>query len=289
MARACRPEAVPRFVLWLLPALLRLPARGALPLVGGDTVAPCMLHGKASCGPAPAAGDGKPPKGSIEYETGKQTEKLKRDIANAESSNDSAASDLKWERLERLLGASKKWLAQKRRAKGVLRRGEGAYLPDKDAEVEVHYEGATHDGNIFDSTRLRPLTAGTSAPAGRRDEETGEKGQPATISLAAPGRRRARLRSRRMYAAREGLQLMVEGDKWLFYIPKVGRPRAQRRHRAPRARASRPIHQCELAYGRESKGDGDIPGGPGDALLFTVDLLRIVSGKVMTKEETERL
>eukprot|EP00662_Eupelagonemidae_sp_cell21_P018334 gene18334-26480_t len=31
------------------------------------------------------------------------------------------------------------------------------------------------------------------------------------------------------------------------------------------------------------------PAKPGDALLFTVDLLRIVSGKVMTKEETERL
>ena len=95
----------------------------------------------------------------------------------------------------------------------VLRPGTGTKHPRSTTTVRVHYSGWTTDGQMFDSSVLR--------------------GEPAQFSLEGviPG-------------WREGLQLMVEGEKTRFWIP------------------------ANLAYAHK-------PGKPQGMLVFDVELLAI--------------
>jgi len=82
----------------------------------------------------------------------------------------------------------------------VLRKGKGTKHPTKDSRVTVHYTGWTTDGKMFDSSVMR--------------------GMPATFPL-----------KRVIPGWTEGVQLMVEGDKFRFWIPEElaykGRPGPQ--------------------------------------------------------------
>jgi peptidylprolyl isomerase len=97
----------------------------------------------------------------------------------------------------------------------VLTKGKGAKHPTPASRVQVHYTGWTTDGKSFDSSVMR--------------------GQPAMfpVGRVIPG-------------WTEGLQLMVEGDKFRFWIPE------------------------ELAY----KGRP----GPQGMLVFDVELISIMEG-----------
>jgi peptidylprolyl isomerase len=95
----------------------------------------------------------------------------------------------------------------------VLKPGSGKNHPSATSRVEVHYSGWTTDGKMFDSSVMR--------------------GKPAQFPL-----------NRVIPGWTEGLQLMVEGEKSIFWIPE------------------------ELAY----KGR---PGAPAGMLVFEVELLKI--------------
>jgi FKBP-type peptidyl-prolyl cis-trans isomerase FklB len=98
----------------------------------------------------------------------------------------------------------------------VITMGRGV-KPAATDKVRVHYHGTTIDGIVFDSSV--------------------ERGEPTTFGLnqVIPG-------------WTEGLQLMPEGSKFIFYIPS------------------------ELAYGDRGAGD-DIK--PGATLIFEVELLKV--------------
>jgi FKBP-type peptidyl-prolyl cis-trans isomerase FklB len=98
----------------------------------------------------------------------------------------------------------------------VITMGKGI-KPVATDNVKVHYHGTTIDGVVFDSSV--------------------ERGQPATFGL-----------NQVIAGWTEGLQLMSEGSKFIFYIP------------------------AELAYGDRGAGS-DIK--PGAALIFDVELLEI--------------
>ena len=95
----------------------------------------------------------------------------------------------------------------------VLQPGTGTTRPDHDDVVTVHYSGWTTSGELFDSSYLR--------------------GAPATFPIADA-----------VSGFREGVQLMVEGEKRRFWIPE------------------------DLAY----KGQ---PGAPPGMLVFDVELISI--------------
>ncbi|WP_409440406.1 FKBP-type peptidyl-prolyl cis-trans isomerase [Psychromonas sp. GE-S-Ul-11] len=98
----------------------------------------------------------------------------------------------------------------------VLEKGEGTEHPTAKSKVKVHYHGTLIDGTVFDSSV--------------------ERGEPISFGLnqVIPG-------------WTEGVQLMVEGDKFRFFIPS------------------------RLAYGNRSAGK--IPAG--SLLIFDVELLKI--------------
>ena len=98
----------------------------------------------------------------------------------------------------------------------VLKPGTGKEHPTANSRVTVHYTGWTKDGKMFDSSVVR--------------------GSPATFSLShvIPG-------------WTEGVQLMVVGEKALFWIP------------------------AKLAYGDQPKR----PGAPSGQLTFEIELLHI--------------
>lgn len=98
----------------------------------------------------------------------------------------------------------------------VLQAGTGTVHPKMTDHVTVHYEGSLIDGTVFDSSikRDRPISFGLD---------------------------------RVIAGWREGLPLMVVGDKTRFFIPP------------------------DLAYGEQWAGD--IP--PNSALIFDVELLGI--------------
>jgi len=98
----------------------------------------------------------------------------------------------------------------------VLEKGEGTVHPTAESNVEVHYHGTLMDGTVFDSSVDRDKTISFG------------------LNQVIPG-------------WTEGLQLMVEGDKFRFYIPS------------------------KLAYG--NRGVGKIPAG--SLLIFEVELLKI--------------
>jgi len=95
----------------------------------------------------------------------------------------------------------------------VLQPGTGTSKPDHDDTVTVHYTGWTTDGRLFDSSLTR--------------------GEPATFPIAdtVPG-------------FREGVQLMVEGEKRRLWIPE------------------------DLGYAGQ-------PGAPRGMLVFDVELVKI--------------
>lgn len=98
----------------------------------------------------------------------------------------------------------------------VLVKGDGDKHPIADSTVRVHYHGTLLDGSVFDSSV--------------------ERGEPISFPL-----------NRVIKGWTEGVQLMVVGDKFKFFIPS------------------------ELAYGNSSAGI--IP--PGATLVFDVELLAI--------------
>lgn len=98
----------------------------------------------------------------------------------------------------------------------VITEGKGA-SPKATDEVTVHYEGKLTDGKVFDSSYVR--------------------GEPIAFPL-----------NRVIPGWTEGLQLMKEGGKTIFYIPS------------------------RLAYG-EQGAPGAIP--PNADLIFTVELIKV--------------
>ena len=96
----------------------------------------------------------------------------------------------------------------------VLTKGQGSVHPTASSQVTVHYHGMLIDGTVFDSS----VDRGKSISFGLNQVIAGWT---------------------------EGLQLMVEGDKFRFYIPS------------------------SLAYGNRSTGG--IPAG--SLLIFEVQLL----------------
>jgi peptidylprolyl isomerase len=98
----------------------------------------------------------------------------------------------------------------------VLQKGEGSENPSARSKVKVHYHGLLLDGTVFDSSV--------------------ERNQPISFGL-----------NQVIKGWTEGVQLMVVGDKFKFFIPS------------------------ELAYG--SKSTGKITSG--SVLIFEVELLAI--------------
>jgi peptidylprolyl isomerase len=98
----------------------------------------------------------------------------------------------------------------------VLQQGGGTEHPSASSKVKVHYHGSLLDGTVFDSSV--------------------ERGEPISFGL-----------NQVIRGWTEGVQLMVVGDKFKFYIPS------------------------ELGYGNRSAGQIV----PGSLLIFEVELLEI--------------
>lgn len=98
----------------------------------------------------------------------------------------------------------------------VLQEGQGTQHPTASSTVKVHYHGTLLDGTVFDSSVARD--------------------KPISFPL-----------NRVIAGWTEGLQLMVEGDKYKFFIPS------------------------HLAYGDSAAGKI----APGSTLIFEVELLEI--------------
>lgn len=98
----------------------------------------------------------------------------------------------------------------------VLNKGTGTTHPSASSTVKVHYHGTLLDGTVFDSSV--------------------ERNEPISFPL-----------NRVIAGWTEGVQLMVEGDKFKFFIPP------------------------QLAYGNSAAGKIQ----PGSTLIFEVELLKI--------------
>jgi peptidylprolyl isomerase len=98
----------------------------------------------------------------------------------------------------------------------VVQKGDGDAHPTANSTVKVHYHGTLLDGSVFDSSV--------------------DRGEPISFPL-----------NRVIKGWTEGVQLMVVGDKFRFFIPS------------------------ELAYGNQSAGSIK----PGSTLIFEVELLAI--------------
>ncbi|HEY7883847.1 MAG TPA: FKBP-type peptidyl-prolyl cis-trans isomerase, partial [Cellvibrionaceae bacterium] len=98
----------------------------------------------------------------------------------------------------------------------VLEKGTGEVHPTSESNVKVHYHGTLIDGTVFDSSV--------------------DRGKPISFGL-----------NQVIAGWTEGVQLMVEGDKFRFYIPS------------------------HLAYGNRAMGK--IPSGA--LLIFDVELIAI--------------
>jgi len=98
----------------------------------------------------------------------------------------------------------------------ILKSGEGSEHPSPTSKVSVHYHGTLLDGTMFDSSVVR--------------------GKPLSFGL-----------NQVIKGWTEGVQLMVEGDKFKFFIPAT------------------------LGYGNSASGKIL----PGSLLVFEVELLAI--------------
>ena len=130
------------------------------------------------------------------------------------------------EKLEKTLAEGRKFLEENKKSKSVivtesglqykvLKEGTGK-KPEAGGTVTCHYTGTLIDGTKFDSSY--------------------DRNQPLTIGL-----------NQVIKGWGEGLQLMKEGSKYMFYIPN------------------------ELAYGQQQAGM--IP--PGAAIIFEVELIKV--------------
>ena len=98
----------------------------------------------------------------------------------------------------------------------ILRKGDGQVHPTASNNVTVHYHGTLIDGTVFDSSV--------------------DRGEPISFAL-----------NQVISGWTEGMQLMLKGDKFRFYIPS------------------------NLAYGKRAAGK--IPVG--SLLIFDVELIAI--------------
>lgn len=98
----------------------------------------------------------------------------------------------------------------------ILKKGEGTTHPSASSTVKVHYHGTLLDGTVFDSSV--------------------DRNAPISFPL-----------NRVIAGWTEGVQLMVAGDKFKFFIPST------------------------LAYGNSAAGKIQ----PGSTLIFEVELLEI--------------
>jgi peptidylprolyl isomerase len=98
----------------------------------------------------------------------------------------------------------------------IIVKGEGTSVPDSDDQVTVHYHVTFLNGDVFDSSM--------------------DRGRPIIFKL-----------NQVMPGWKQGIQYMVTGDKFRFFIPS------------------------HLAYGK--KKFGEIP--PGSLLIFEIELLTI--------------
>ncbi|MDG1750166.1 MAG: FKBP-type peptidyl-prolyl cis-trans isomerase [Thalassotalea sp.] len=98
----------------------------------------------------------------------------------------------------------------------IMKSGEGSENPSPTSKVSVHYHGTLLDGTMFDSSVVR--------------------GKPLSFGL-----------NQVIKGWTEGVQLMVEGDKFKFFIPAT------------------------LGYGNSASGKIL----PGSLLIFEVELLAI--------------
>ena len=137
-------------------------------------------------------------------------------------------SDLEKKAVEAARAAGSKFLEENAQKEGVKvtasglqyvveKEGEGAQ-PTAEDEVTVHYTGRLLDGTVFDSSVNR--------------------GEPATFPL-----------NRVIPGWTEGVQLMKEGGKYVFFIPS------------------------DLAYGPQGV-PGAIP--PHSTLIFEVELIKVI-------------
>ena len=150
----------------------------------------------------------------------------------------------------------------------VLAEGDGEAHPQAGTSCSCHYEGRTAQewskqpsGKTFDSSYARgeptSFAPNQARRAARGVVERGPRPPRAARALPAPGP--CSSGSRPPPAAQviagwtEAMQLMVEGDKWEMYIPS------------------------ELGYGDSGQG-ADI--GPGDVLVFTMEILKINGASV---------
>ena len=98
----------------------------------------------------------------------------------------------------------------------IVKKGDGSVHPSAKSTVKVHYHGTLLDGTVFDSSV--------------------ERNEPISFPL-----------NRVIKGWTEGLQLMVAGDTFKFFIPS------------------------DLAYGNAATGKIK----PGSVLIFEVDLLEV--------------
>lgn len=98
----------------------------------------------------------------------------------------------------------------------ILQQGDGTEHPSASSKVKVHYHGSLLDGTVFDSSV--------------------DRGEPISFGL-----------NQVISGWTEGVQLMVVGDKFKFFIPSA------------------------LAYGNRAAGKT----APGSLLIFEVELLKI--------------
>ena len=98
----------------------------------------------------------------------------------------------------------------------ILQQGKGTEHPSASSKVTVHYHGSLLDGTVFDSSV--------------------DRGEPISFGL-----------NQVISGWTEGVQLMVIGDKFKFFIPS------------------------KLAYGNSAAGKI----APGSLLIFEVELLQV--------------
>lgn len=103
----------------------------------------------------------------------------------------------------------------------IMRTGIGTHHPDHDSPTSCHYRGTLLNGKEFDSSYKR--------------------GKPSTFQPRQV-----------IKGWTEAMSLMVEGDKWILYVPS------------------------ELGYGDSGQGN-DIKGG--DVLIFEMEMVEIIGTK----------